>query len=356
MRLPVRIKSLAVSLPAQVIDNDHFRRVAAEAVKKSEESALSKLWRPAAEGERHLFDEAMRPYLNDPFRGVVERRRLAPGQPVVELEEDAVRRAVAAAGVGLDDVDAIFDAAFFPDQVDVGNAPFLAKRLGFDRACVNLESACSGGLVGVITAAGLIAAGVYRRVVVVASCSYSRVNKDDDSLGWGNGDAAAAVVLEASAGAGGVLGASIQSTHQSCGSITTGYEIEDGKPVFRMRATRAASNAMRDASEQMLVRCSAAALGAAGVDVGAIDVVAANCPTAWYADFIAAQIGVPRARIRNIHPKLANVGPVLFLAALEDAIRAGQVPAGALVLLYTVGSVSNAAAAVVRVDDVIALG
>ncbi len=355
--LAVRIRSLAVSVPERVIDNGHFRRKFPDQVSRVEESVLTKLWRPSPDGERHLFDVAMTPHLKDPFRGVVERRWLADGQRTVELEEDAARRALAAAGLCLGDVDAIFDAAFFPDQVDVGNAPFLAQRLGFSGPCVNLESACSGGLVGLINAAGLIAAGMYQRVLVVTSCNYSRLNREADTLGWGNGDAAAAVVVEAAAGNGvGVLGASIQSTHQTCGAVTSTMEVEDGVATIRMKTTKAASTALRDASEQMLDRCTSAALQQAGLSLGDVDVVAANCPTAWYADFIAAQLGVPRAKVVNIHPKLANVGPVLFVAALDDAVASGQVPAGALVLLYTVGSVSNAAACVLRQDAPIARG
>lgn len=348
--LPVRIASIAVRLPDRVINNDWFGTHYPTQLARISEGALARLWKPGADGP-HLFDEAMVPYIQDPFRGAVLRHWLADGESTVSLEEDAARRALAAAG---GDVDVIVDSAFFPDQVDVGNAAFLAQRLAFAGPAINLESACSGGLMGLLTAASFIASGLYRRALVVVSCNYSRLCRPDDSLGWGNGDGAAALVVER-ADSGGLLAADARSTHKTCGAIVSTMVVEDGQPVIRMRAERHASAALRDNSEQM-VACCTKALADAQLSVADVDVVAANCPTAWYANFLANSLGLPRERVMNVHPQTANVGPVLWMAALERAVREGRLPAGKTALLHSIGSVSTAAACVLRQDQDIRLG
>ena len=60
-------------------------------------------------------------------------------------------------------------------------------------------------------------------------------------------------------------------------------------------------------------------------------------------------------RTISAYPLYANVGPVLMPANLHLAASLGRIAPGALVLLYSVGSVSTASAAVMRWGDV-ALG
>ena len=351
-QLPIRLASIAVKLPQRVVNNAHFAEQFPTQVERITSSALGRLWRPADEGTPRVFDEVMAPFLSDPFRGCVQRHWLADDQQVVELEEAAARAALDAAGIGIDDVDAIIDTAFFPDQIDVGNAPFLARRLGFNGPAFNIESACSGMIVGVITAAGLVASGAMRRVLVVTSCNYSRINRHDDPIRWGNGDGAAAIVVErASAPAAGILGLSIRSTQSTCGMITTTVEQEDGVGVLRMKTAREASNGLRDASEQMIAECALEALRQAGLTIADVDVVTANCPTAWYQNLLSRSLGIDVDKVINIHPRTANIGPALFPVAFDEAVKMGRVKPGGIVLAYAIGSVSNAAAFVLRVDD-----
>ena len=350
--LPIRLASVAVKLPERVITNGHFADRFPAQVKRITDSALGRLWRPAEDGKIHIFDEVMAPFLQDPFRGCVERRWLTAGQQVVELEEAAARAALDAAGLGIGDIDGIIDAAFFPDQIYVGNAPFLAQRLGFHGPAFNIESACSGGVVGIITAAGLVASGAMQRILVVTSCNYSRVNREDDTISWGNGDGAAAFVIERATTAGaGVLGFSIRSTQNTCGMVTADMELENGVAVMRMRTAREASNSLRDASEQMIAACALDALAKAGLTIADVDVVTANCPTAWYQNLLSRSLGIDVDKVINIHPRTANIGPALFPVAFDEAVRTGRVKPGGVVLVYAIGSVSNAAAFVLRVDE-----
>lgn len=342
-------KSLAVALPERVVTNAFFRERYPEVVRTVEDRVLGKLWRAAAKGSdargseaSARFDAAMAPYMGDPFRGVVERRWLADGETALDLELRAAKKALALADIDERGIDAIICSSFFPDQLDVGNASFLAKRLGVTCPAWNLESACSSSLVSLQTASALVHAGAHRRILCVTSCCYSRISPPDDTLSWGNGDGAAAFVVERVTAPYGLLGFHSLSTNVTCGAITSTWEGDR----LVMKTTEAAGRLLRDTAEPFLRTCVDGALAKAGVRMEDIDLFVCNTPTAWYTAFCADMLGVAPENTVNVHARVANVGPVLLPANLAHV--AGRIDADKLVLLYAVGSVSNASAAVVR--------
>jgi 3-oxoacyl-[acyl-carrier-protein] synthase III len=88
------------------------------------------------------------------------------------------------------------------------------------------------------------------------------------------------------------------------------------------------------------------------VKLSEVDCFVFNTPTAWYADFCARALGVPRERTVDTYPEYANIGPALMPVNLLRAAESGVVKPGDLVLLYTVGSVSSAGAALLRWGNV----
>lgn len=344
MSLRAAMTSLAVQLPARVVTNDYFRGAYPDIVRTAEERALGKLWRPSPDSKSARFDAAMSKYLADPFRGCVERRWLAPGDKAIDLEEPAARQALAAAGLDVGDVDLLICSSFFPDQFDVGNASFLAKRLGVTCPAWNLESACASSLVALETASALVHGGVHRRVLCVTSCTYSRISPPHDTLSWGNGDGAAAFLVERCETPHGLVAFHSMSTNVTCGAI---YSVFTEDRV-EMRTTEEAGRLLRDTAEPFLRECVDGALAKAELAIEDIDVFVCNTPTAWYTAFCADALGIPMHKTVDAHARVANVGPVLMPANLLQAVRSGQLREGATALLYAVGSVSNATAAIVR--------
>jgi len=350
--IPASMVSLALRFPERVIGNDHWRRKYPDLVRTAEERALGKLWRPEGNGSCGRFDAAMAKYLADPFRGCVERRWLSPGEQAIDLEEPAARDALAAAGLAPGDVDLLICSSFFPDQCDVGNGAFLARRLGLGCPAWNLESACSSSLVALETAASLVGTGAHRNVLVVTSCSYSRVSPEQDSLGWGNGDGAAAFVVAPVPAPAGLVAFHSINTSVTCGAIYATLEPNGGgSHRIEMHATAEAGRLLRETAEPFLTACVGGVLEKARLTTGDVDFFVFNTPTAWYAEFCADVLGVPREKTVNAHPLYANVGPVLTPANLYHAAAEGRVKDGATVLLYAVGSASNASAAVMRLSD-----
>ncbi len=357
----VGLQAIAVAVPDHVLTNDHWRRNYPDLVAKAEERLW--MWKPADMDEgSEAFNRAMAPYVRDPFRGAVQRHVLLPDDPrtSVELGVEAASKALGSAALKADDVDLLICTSFGPntDEPDqsVGGAAFVAQELGLEGAAWNLESACSSLLLAFQTACSLVQSGQYQRALLVTSNIYSRVTSEAEPIGWGIGDAAVALVVGHVEAGTGQLGSYSINSSVTCGSIVTAVELDgEGRPCFRMKATKKAPQVLRDISEPYLKRCSDEALRRAGVELSDIDFCIFNTPLAWYADFCALALGVDASRTISVYPLYSNVGAVLPGINLHHAAHWGKIKKGDLVLIYTVGSVSSCCAAVLRWGDV-ALG
>ena len=83
---------------------------------------------------------------------------------------EAVRRLMAAKGLGPDDVDALIVATVTPDMLFPATACLIQDRLGLARVWgFDLSAACSGFLYALTTGAQFVASGAHRRVIVVGA-------------------------------------------------------------------------------------------------------------------------------------------------------------------------------------------
>lgn len=348
MRRHAGVHALAIRVPETERTNDYFRERHPEIVADLD-ARLRALGSLPESGETTPFDAAMARYLGDPFRGTTRRRALARGETALDLEVDAASFALDAAGIHPDTVDAAIVSSFLPDQVGIGNAVFLAKRLGLRGAAWNLETACSSSVVALETACTLVESGRYERVLVVASCTYSRSVDESNPLGWLVGDGAAAILVAPVPDGFGLLGSKSVHTASTCGAFF--YELSldgEGEPVVRMGGSREAGRLIRDASETCLRTCCDGALSAAGLELADIDFFVFNTPMAWFVDFASRVLGFDSRRTIDTYPYVANAGPALMPTNLFLAAKRGSIRPGDRVLLYSMGGVSSAAALVLR--------
>ncbi|MEZ4451952.1 MAG: 3-oxoacyl-[acyl-carrier-protein] synthase III C-terminal domain-containing protein [Nannocystaceae bacterium] len=347
----VGITAVAYAVPEQVRRNDYWQVHHPELVASAGDRALARVWARREAQARNLFDEAMEPYLDDPFRGAVERRILAEGETSLSLEVLAARRALAAGRRAPGDVDLLLLTSFIPDQPGPGNAAYLVKELGLRCPGINLESACSSTLVSLNTAVGLVQAGHYRNALVVSSCCYSRFAPPWDTLSWFMGDGAGALLLgEVPEGRGWAAAQTIH-TAATCGTFHLDLAVEGGKAVHRMTASQETARVINEIGEPSMREACAGALERAGIRAGDLACVVTNTPTAWYASFAAKVLGVPRDRLVSTYDRFANTGPVLIPMNLHESMRRGKLRDGDWVLLYAIGSVSTAVATVLRWSD-----
>lgn len=340
----IGIQALAAVTPSAVRTNDYYRWRQPALVAEAEKNALARLF--AKHAQPNVWDEAMAPYLADPFRGTVERRVLGPEETALSLELRASQQALAAAKLSPSDIGLTIVSSFLPDQLGPGNAAFLAKEFGLRCPAWNVESTCTSALVALQSAWALVQSGQYANALVVVSCTYSRAIDERDSLGWFMGDAAGAFVIGPSSG--GFLGFKVVSTNATCNTFF--YDWQDGRA--RISATAQTGRVLRDTSEQFVRESVDGAARAAGVSIGDIKCFVFNSPTAWFTAFACKALGIDPARTLSTYPQFGNVGPALLPVNLHAAATRGMIAPGDLVMLYTIGSVSNAGAAVLRWGDV----
>jgi len=355
------IRALAVHFPRGLRTNQFWRNHHPEILEAVETRKKERMWaapeKQSGPSAGDDFDAEMAQYLADPFRGTVERRVLTPGESSLTLELSAAKKALAAAELEPSDIDLMIVSSFLPDTFGCMNAPYLARDLGLKGQAFNLESACSSSMVGLQTACGLVQAGQFKTVLVVASCAYSRDTDTRNTISWTVGDGAGAfLVAEVEPGYGRLGGKSVH-TGATCGALWfENYARDDGSLWFRLVGDPNAGKLLRDTSVGYLLTCCNGALADAGLHLGDIDHFVFNTPVAWYSKFCARSLGIPESKpVINMYPKYGNMGPSLLPANLWHAASEFGFEKGDRILMYTVGSISSAGAMVLRWGDV-ALG
>jgi 3-oxoacyl-[acyl-carrier-protein] synthase III len=353
----VGIKALAVDFPKGKRTNQFWRnhhREVVEAIEgKVEGKKKHRLWAGSDQEPVDEFEREMGQYLADPFRGTVERRVLTAGENALGLELSVAKKVLSAAAMAPSDVDLMIVTSLLPDHFGAQDAAYLAKELGLNGMAFNLESACAGAMVGIDTASALIAAGHYRNALVVASCTYSRDTETKDVISWTIGDGAGAFVVGEVESGYGRLGGKAVHTGRTCGALwMENYVKPDGSLGFKLQSSPYAGKILRDAATEYLLRTCHGALEDARVGLEDIDAVVVNTPVAWYSKFCARTLGVDPAKVTNTYPRYANMGPVLLPVNLYYGIKELPIRKDDLVLMCSIGSVSSAAAMVMRWGDI----
>ncbi|MBP1464334.1 beta-ketoacyl-ACP synthase 3 [Candidatus Chloroploca sp. M-50] len=130
--------------------------------------------------------------------GIKERRR-ATHETTVRMGAIAGQRALAAAGLAIDDVDLIVAAASGRQQAIPCTAAYLQRELGAPdggSTCFDIDATCLSFLVALQSVAHLVAAGSYRTALIISSerAGYA-LNPNQPESAVLFGDAAAAAVL-----------------------------------------------------------------------------------------------------------------------------------------------------------------
>ena len=129
--------------------------------------------------------------------GMKNRHVSSATESLSQLSAEAAQNAIAMAGIEPHDVDLIILATSTPDDL-FGSAGRVQHLVGATRAVAfDLTAACSGFVLGLITAAQYIRGGLYRNVVVIGADMLSRwVDWSDRTTCVLFGDGAGAVVCQ----------------------------------------------------------------------------------------------------------------------------------------------------------------
>jgi 3-oxoacyl-[acyl-carrier-protein] synthase-3 len=267
--------------------------------------------------------------------GIRERRI---GGTTGQLAAAAARQALTAAGATPASVDLLVLATSTPDQQLPATASTVQEALGLRCGAFDVNAACSGFVYALVAGAGMSMVGA-RRVLVVGADVMSRVtDQDDRSTAVLFGDGAGAVVLDAVEGPGQLLGwdlGSDGSLRHLLQADVGGYVRMEGKEVFR-RAVRV----MVDSSEM--------ALRQAGLTIDDVDLLVPHQANTRIITAACERLGIPVERAAMVLHRTGNTSAASIPLALGDAVDAGRVAKGDIVLLVGFGAGMTWASAVLR--------
>ena len=287
--------------------------------------------------------------------GIRERRIAAPGETTSTMAAEAVRRLMAARGLGPDDVDALIVATVTPDMLFPATACLVQDQVGLRNTWgFDLSAACSGFLYGLTTAAQLVASGTHRRVILAGSDLMSAIiDPLDRTTAVLFGDGAGAVLLEPAEPGYGLLdfyhrvdgsgrddllmpaGGCLRPASHETVAAREHYLRQNGKTVFKFAVSQMAESITTLLQRQRL----------APTDIAMVIPHQAN---QRILDATAERLGVPKERMASVIARYGNTTAATLPLALEDALLAGKIERGDLVVFVAVGAGLTIGASLVR--------
>ncbi len=266
----------------------------------------------------------------------IERRHW--GGTTASLSIDAGRKALAMSGIDPSLIEVLVLATTTPDQMVPATASTVQDELGLSCGAFDVNAACSGFVYGLITAHGMIGAGM-RHALVIGTDTLSRItNKTDRNTAILFGDGSGAVVLQATKGPGQLLSWDVDSVGMARHNLYANHGeklVMDGKDVFR-RAVRI----MVDSGEKTLK--------AAGVTADEIALVVPHQANTRIIEAAISRLGIPAERTAIVLKETGNTSSASIPLALVNAIDNGRVKDGDLVLMVGFGAGMTAASALLR--------
>lgn len=127
----------------------------------------------------------------------VGEHRVATTETATDLESRAALQAIERAGWKPEDLDLIIGSTLLPEKINPTNASLTQHKIGAKNAAVfEVDMACIGPVPSLMIADALHRSGLYKRILVVASCQLQgAMDPTDPAVFAVCGDGAGAVVL-----------------------------------------------------------------------------------------------------------------------------------------------------------------
>ncbi len=278
--------------------------------------------------------------------GIVERHIAAPEVATSDMAFEAAQIALAERGIPATDLDAILMCTVTPDMLFPSTACLVQHRLGAKGAWgFDLIAACSSFLYGLTTAAHLVAAGTHRKVLVIGADTMSRIidytdrstcilfgdgagafvvePSDDDSLGFidfmNEIDGSGGPFLNMPAG-GSRLPASAETVQKR-----QHFVHQEGQQVFKFAVRR-----MYEVCRDLLARNN--------VSPNEIAALIPHQANRRIITACAERLGIDCEKVIINIDRYGNTTSATLPLATRDAIQAGKVKKGDLVLFAAVGA------------------
>jgi 3-oxoacyl-[acyl-carrier-protein] synthase-3 len=264
------------------------------------------------------------------------------------------------AGVTADQVDMIMLCTSSPDDA-FGGACLVQGALGATKAVAfDLTAACSGFVLGLVSASHYVRCGSYRNVLVIGADALSRyVDWRDRGTCILFGDGAGAVLVQGVPGAPcSLLGFNMNSDGLGNKHLTAAYRTAPGsKPTAAGGApSEAASFANIGMSGQDVFKFAVrsvpasltASLAAAGLEASALDWLVMHQANQRILDAVSQRLSIAPERVVSNIAQFGNTSAASIPLALDGAVRSGQIKPGHVLGTAGFGAGLSWASAIVK--------
>jgi 3-oxoacyl-[acyl-carrier-protein] synthase-3 len=260
------------------------------------------------------------------------------GGTTASLSVESGRRAIEMAGIDPLSIDALVLSTTTPDRAVPATSARVQHELGLSCGAFDINAACSGFVYGLATAHGLIAMGA-NKVLLIGTDTLSRITDwTDRNTAILFADGSGAAVIEAVEGQGEMLAWDIAAD----GSLEPllyaeigGFLHMDGKEVFR-RAVRI----MVDSAQKSLAN--------AGLTIEDIALIVPHQANTRIIKAACERLGAPLEKTAIVLHRTGNTSSASIPLALFDAVDAGRLQRGDLVMMVGFGAGMTAASSIIR--------
>jgi 3-oxoacyl-[acyl-carrier-protein] synthase-3 len=287
--------------------------------------------------------------------GIKERRIAAKQEHTSDLAAKAALVAMARAGVTPEEIDLIVLATITPDMPFPSTACAVQRKIGASRAVAfDIEAACSGFIFALEIGQHFVTTHTFETALVIGAEKLSSItNWQDRNTCVLFGDGAGAAILRHRPNADGLLTTCMGSDGNKAELISmpgggsqfpaSPHTLSEGMHFLRMNGKetfKSAVNAMYSAAREALRRCQ--------TDITRIKCVIPHQANRRIIDAVAGRLGATPEQVFTNLEKYGNTSAASVAIALDEAVQAGRVQRGDLILLIAFGSGLTWAAAVIE--------
>jgi 3-oxoacyl-[acyl-carrier-protein] synthase-3 len=295
--------------------------------------------------------------------GILERRHADLSKDTTtSMGVEAAKKAIEAAEIDKSDIDFIIFATLSPDYYFPGPGVLVQRDLGIDTiGALDIRNQCSGFVYALSIADQYVKTGMYKNILIIGSELHSR-GLDMTTRGRGVsvifGDGAGAAIISRSSDGSGIL-----STHLH----SEGLHAEELSLIAPGMGKRWVTDILKDNDPEevsyfpymngqyvfkhAVVRFSEVimeGLQANNLDVSNIDMLIPHQANLRISQFIQQKFQLTDDQVFNNIMKYGNTTAASVPIALTEALQAGKIKKGDLVVLAAFGSGFTWGSAVIR--------
>ncbi|MGB7268508.1 MAG: beta-ketoacyl-ACP synthase III, partial [Albidovulum sp.] len=273
--------------------------------------------------------------------GIERRHFAAEGETTSDLGTAAANAALADAGFGADDIDAIIVATSTPDLTFPSVATMIQAKIGMTKGfAFDVQAVCAGFVFALANANALILSGQARRVLVIGAETFSRIlDFEDRGTCVLFGDGAGALLLEASEGQGtntdrGILATDLNSdgTQRDLLYVDGGVSTTGKAGQLRMQGNQVFRHAVEKLTQT--AHTSLDKIGLSGEDV---DWIVPHQANLRIISATAQRMQVPMERVVVTVQDHGNTSAASIPLALSVGKQRGQIKEGDLLVTEAIG-------------------